>query len=68
VRGKPFAVNDDSLSHVWVADNPPRALDFASLTALCDSFLPRIFLHRPDFVPIGTVSINIYFHAGRRSA
>ena len=64
VRGKPFAVNDDSLSHVWVADNPPRPLDFASLTALCDSFLPRIFLHRPDFVPVGTVSINIYFHAG----
>ncbi len=64
VRGKPFAVNEDSLSQVWVADNPPRPLDFASLTALCDSFLPRIFLRRPDFVPIGTVSINIYFHAG----
>ena len=64
VRGTPFAVNEDSLSHVWVADNPPRPLDFPSLTALCDSFLPRIFLRRPDFVPIGTVSINIYFHAG----
>ncbi len=64
VRGKPFAENADSLSHVWVADNPPRPLDFASLTALCDSFLPRIFLRRPDFVPIGTVSINIYFHCG----
>jgi hypothetical protein len=64
VRGRPFTENDDSLSHVWVADVPPRPLDFASLTALCDSFLPRIFLRRPDFVPIGTVSINIYFHAG----
>ena len=64
VRGKPFAVNEDSLSHVWVSDNPPRPLDFASLTALCDSFLPRIFLLRTEFVPIGTVSINIYFHAG----
>jgi acyl-CoA thioesterase len=64
VRGTPFAANEDSLSHVWVADNPPRPLDFASLTALCDSFLPRIFLRRPEFVPIGTVSINIYFHVG----
>ena len=64
VRGKPFAENADSLSYVWVSDVPPRPLDFASLTALCDSFLPRIFLLRPDFVPIGTVSINIYFHAG----
>ena len=67
VRGTPFAVNEDSLSHVWVADNPPRPLDFASLTALCDSFLPRIFLRRPDFVPIGTVSINIYFHVGEEA-
>ena len=64
VRGTPFAANEDSLSQVWVSDNPPRPLDFASLTALCDSFLPRIFLRRPEFVPIGTVSINIYFHAG----
>jgi len=67
VRGMPFAANEDSLSHVWVSDRPPRPLDFASLTALCDSFLPRIFLRRPDFVPIGTVSINIYFHAGEEA-
>jgi acyl-CoA thioesterase len=67
VRGTPFAENPDSLSQVWVADVPPRALDFASLTAFCDSFLPRIFLRRPDFVPIGTVSINIYFHAGEEA-
>jgi len=67
VRGKPFAENPDSLSQVWVSDNPPRPLDFASLAALCDSFLPRIFLRRPDFVPIGTVSINIYFHAGEEA-
>ena len=67
VRGKPFAENADSLSYVWVSDVPPRPLDFASLTALCDSFLPRIFLLRPDFVPIGTVSINIYFHAGEEA-
>ncbi len=64
VHGKPFAENPDSLSQAWVSDVPPRLLDFASLTALCDSFLPRIFLRRPAFVPIGTVSINIYFHTG----
>ncbi|MFA6312058.1 MAG: thioesterase family protein [Sterolibacterium sp.] len=64
VRGKPFEENPDSLSHVWVSDVPPRPLDFASLTALCDSYLPRIFLRRKEFVPIATVSMNIYFHAG----
>jgi acyl-CoA thioesterase len=52
-----------SRSHVWVRDNPPRALDFASLTALSDIFFPRIWLRRPTLVPIGTVSMTVYFHA-----
>ena len=64
VRGLPFAENPDSHSEAWVQDVPPRPLDFASLTAICDSFLPRIFLRRKEFTPIGTVSMNIYFHAG----
>lgn len=64
VRGLPFAENPDSHSEAWVQDVPPRPLDFASLTAICDSFLPRIFLRRREFTPIGTVSMNIYFHAG----
>ncbi len=64
VRGQPFRDNGDTVSQAWVADVPPRPLDFASLTALCDSFLPRIFLRREEWVPIGTVSMGIYFHAG----
>ena len=64
VRGLPFAENPDSHSEAWVQDVPPRPLDFTSLTAICDSFLPRIFLRRKEFTPIGTVSMNIYFHAG----
>ena len=51
-----------SRSHVWVRDHPPRALDFASLTALSDIFFPRIWLRRPALVPIGTVSMTVYFH------
>lgn len=53
----------DSLSHLWIRDEPPRPLDFASLTAICDAFFPRLFLRRPKMVPIGTVSLTIYFHA-----
>lgn len=64
VRGQPFRDNGDTLSQAWVADVPPRPLDYPSLTAICDSFLPRIFLRRADFTPIGTVSMNVYFHAG----
>jgi len=62
VRGLPTGENTDSLSHFWVRDDPPRPLDFAALAAICDTFVPRIFLRRPLLVPIATVSMNIYFH------
>ena len=52
-----------SQSRLWVRDNPPRALDFASLTALSDVFFPRIWRRRATLVPLGTVSMTIYFHA-----
>jgi acyl-CoA thioesterase len=53
----------DSVSTLWVRDSPPRALDFFSLTSLCDVFFPRIFLRRGKMAPAGTVSLTIYFHA-----
>ncbi len=59
----PVPENADSTSLVWVQDDPPRALDFLSLAAICDVFYPRIFIRRPVFVPAGTVSMTIYFHA-----
>ncbi len=55
----------DSLTRLWVRDNPPRPLDFASLAAVCDVFFPRAWLRRARRVPAGTVSITVYFHAGR---
>lgn len=53
-----------SRSRLWIRDQPPRPLDFASLTALADVFFPRIWRRRPVFVPIGTVTMTVYFHAG----
>ena len=53
----------DSVTQVWVRDEPPRALDFVALAALCDSFFPRIFVRRRQIAPIGTVSLTTYFHA-----
>lgn len=50
-------------TRLWVRDRPARALDFASLAALCDVFFPRIWLVRARPVPIGTVSLTVYFHA-----
>jgi len=52
-----------SQTRVWVRDEPPRAIDFASLAALCDTFFPRVYLRRRKVVPIGTVSLTTYFHA-----
>ena len=53
----------DSHSLVWMADSEPRALDLQSLTAYADVFFPRLWLRRARRVPIGTVSMGVYFHA-----
>jgi acyl-CoA thioesterase len=52
-----------SLTRIWVRDNPPRPLDFASLTAMSDVFFPRIWLRRKTYIPLGTVTMTVYFHA-----
>lgn len=54
---------DESLSQLWVRDDPPRPLDFASLAALADVFFPRIWLRRARQTPLGTVTMTVYFHA-----
>ncbi|MFL6714151.1 MAG: acyl-CoA thioesterase [Sulfurifustis sp.] len=61
-RGEVRTDSPDSLSYSWIQDAEPRAVDFLSLTAYCDTFAPRLFFRRSTFVPIGTVSLNIYFH------
>jgi acyl-CoA thioesterase len=53
----------DSVTTLWVRDEPPRPLDIVALTALCDSFAPRVMVRRAEWVPIGTVSVTMYFHA-----
>ncbi len=53
----------DSLTQVWMRDAPPRKLDFCSLAAFADLFYPRLFLRRARRVPVGTVSMTVYFHA-----
>ncbi len=61
--GTPPRSDQDSVSLLWLRDEPPRALDFCSLAALCDAFFPRLYVKRPQWVPIGTVSFTVYFHA-----
>lgn len=55
---------DDSQTILWMRDEPPRPLDFVSLTAIGDAFIPSwIFLRRPRWTPFATVSMTTYFHA-----
>lgn len=53
----------DSLTQLWLRDDPPRPLDFCSLTACADAFFPRVWRRRALMTPIGTVSMTVYFHA-----
>lgn len=53
----------DSTTTMWVRDEPPRPLDFPALTSLCDVFYPRAFLRLGRYLPAGTVSLTVYFHA-----
>lgn len=53
----------DSRTVLWVQDAPPRPLDYAALTAMADVFYPRIWRRRAQRVPIGTVSLTVYYLA-----
>lgn len=55
--------NPASRTRLWARDEPARPLDFASLAALADVFFPRIWLRRARLVPLGTVTMTVYFHA-----
>lgn len=53
----------DSVTTMWIRDEPPRPLDYVSLATICDAFFPRIYVRRPDLSPLGTtVSLTTYFH------
>lgn len=51
-----------SQSMLWMRDDPQRRLDFPGLASLCDIFFPRLFVRRPIWVPVGTISMSIHFH------
>lgn len=66
--GLPQAWDDSEGEHsrtrLWMRDAPARPLDYASLTALADVFFPRVWRRRATRVPVGTVSMTVYFHVG----
>jgi acyl-CoA thioesterase len=53
-----------SQTRLWMREAVPRSLDFCSIAALADVFFPRAWLRRATRVPVGTVSMTVYFHTG----
>jgi len=53
----------DSVTRLWVRDEPPRPLDFIALAAACDCFAPRTYVRRHQRTPAGTVTFTVNFHA-----
>jgi len=53
-----------SQTRLWMREAAPRAFDFCGIAALADVFFPRAWLRRATRVPVGTVSMTVYFHAG----
>jgi len=62
-QAQTYATLHSAHSTLWVADRPPRALDYLSLAALCDVFFVRAFHVRGTLVPAGTVTMTVHFHA-----
>jgi acyl-CoA thioesterase len=54
---------DHSRTVLWIRDQPERRLDFPALTAMADNFFPRLWLRRATQVPLGTVTMTVYYHA-----
>ncbi|WP_436888976.1 thioesterase family protein [Mammaliicoccus sciuri] len=67
IFSKSQGTTSDSITIQWMKDYPKRKIDFLSLTAMCDAFLPRIYVKRDDLVPIGTVSLTIYYHVDSKT-
>lgn len=67
-EGTPYWTNQaaepaPARSTLWIAEDPPRPLDFVGLAALTDVFFGRIIHVRQRMVPFGTVTLSSYFHA-----
>lgn len=63
VSGHLGATNPEARSQAWIRDVERRPLDHLSLTAICDSPFPRLFLATGTPSNISTITMTTYFHA-----
>ena len=58
----PLSGGKDSGTQCWIGDVPPRPLDFPSIAAHSDTFIPRLFVRKGGPTAISTVTLAINFH------
>jgi acyl-CoA thioesterase len=63
VSGTLFTGAESMDSSVWIRDAAPRALDPISLTAICDTPFPSIWIRLSEQVPVSTVTYSVYYRA-----
>jgi hypothetical protein len=49
----------------WVRALDSKAMDYETLTAICDAGLPHIFLRLRRPVPVSSVTMNVFYHVDR---
>jgi acyl-CoA thioesterase len=62
VEGTPLTRTPQMRSLAWMRERPNRAWTWATLAALADANLPRIFFHYDSLTPIATVTMSVHFH------
>ena len=62
VAGTPLTRTPQMRSLAWVRERPMRVWTWATLAALGDANLPRIFFHYDSLTPIATVTMSVHFH------
>ncbi|MEM9725302.1 MAG: thioesterase family protein [Pseudomonadota bacterium] len=63
IKGKPFEVNDDPETLLWIRFADGRPIDAKGLAALCDTPLPRIFMVSPHLRIVSTCSLTLTYCA-----
>jgi Thioesterase-like superfamily len=63
--GGAFPKLADGQVSAWVRALDSSAMDYETLTAICDAGLPHIFLRLRRPVPVSTVTMNVFYHATR---
>jgi acyl-CoA thioesterase len=63
--GTNFPFPDDGETRTWVRSVDAAELDFETLTALCDSGFPQIFVKLKQPVPISSVTLNVFYWTTR---